>query len=232
MDELIIPRNITDVKPIRDIIYEYLRKAIMDGMIKPGERIIERSYAEKFNASRTPIREALRKLEMEGFVEYIPRRGVVAKGLDQNEIAEIYAIRRSLESLAIRSAVANITIEQVNLLEKIVDEAFTASESDNYELVVKQLRKFDEVMLDASQMPRLKKMISGLQESLRYYRKLNLASEKRRKIAVKEHAKILQAIIAKDSLQAENLLCEHIDRAKESLLKSFGDALSNQRQLR
>jgi DNA-binding GntR family transcriptional regulator len=56
MDELIVPSNVTDIKPIRDIIYEYLRRAIMDGVIKPGERIVERSYAEKFNASRTPIR--------------------------------------------------------------------------------------------------------------------------------------------------------------------------------
>lgn len=220
MDELVIPNDITNVKPIRDIIYEYLREAIMDGKIKPGERIIERSYAEKLNASRTPIREALRKLEMEGFVEYLPRRGVVAKGLDRDEIAEIYAIRRSLESLAIRSAVVNITPEQVKALEQAVANAFAANESEEYESVVEHLRLFDEIMLDASKMPRLKKMISGMQESLRCYRKLNLSSMKRRKTAIEEHKKILQAIIAKDVKLAEQRICEHIDRARDMLLEN------------
>ncbi len=221
MNELIVPDNITNVKPIRDIIYEYLRQAIMDGVIKPGERIIERSYAEKFNASRTPIREALRKLEMEGFVEYIPRRGVVAKGLDRNEITEIYAIRRSLEGLAIHAAVDNITLEQVKALEAVIAQALAANDCGNYELVVEQLHRFDEIMLEASKMPRLKKLINGLQESLRYYRKLNLASMKRRKTAIEEHSRILQAIIAKDAQLAEKLLCEHIERARDILLKNL-----------
>jgi DNA-binding GntR family transcriptional regulator len=221
MDELIVPSNVTDIKPIRDIIYEYLRRAIMDGVIKPGERIVERSYAEKFNASRTPIREAIRKLEMEGFVVYIPRHGVVAKGLNQEEIAEIYAIRCGLESLAVRAAVDNITKEQLHMLEEVVRQAVAANKDENCEQVVEKLRKFDEIILDASKMPRLKKMISGLQESLRYYRKRNLTSISRRQTAIKEHKQILEAIVNKDASLAEKLLCNHINGAKEVLLKNI-----------
>lgn len=220
MTDFYVPDGITNIKPIRDIIYEYLREAVMDGKIKPGERIVERDFAQKFNASRTPVRESLRKLEMEGLVEYIPRKGVVAKGLNRDEIAEIYAIRCSLESLAIRTAVTNITSEQTALLEKAVADAAAASDANDYELVIMKLRMFDEVILEASQMPRLKKMINGLQESLRYYRKLNLTNANRCKTAIQEHDKILQAIIGKNSQMAEQLLCEHIQCARDNLLKS------------
>lgn len=218
MNSLIVPSGITDVRPIRDIVYDYLREALVDGVIKPGERIVERTYAEKFNVSRTPIREVLRKLEMEGFVEYIPRRGIVAKGLNAAEIEEIYAIRISLERLAIRTAVGKISAAQLNRVKKVHEKTIAANEQDDVATVVTQMRKFDDLLFEAANMPKLQKMIAGLQESLRSYRKINLSGGSRRSLAIDEHGEILKAVINKDSDLAEQLVIAHIERARNSLL--------------
>ena len=218
MNSLIVPSGITDVRPIRDIVYDYLREALVDGVIKPGERIVERTYAEKFNVSRTPIREVLRKLEMEGFVEYIPRRGIVAKGLNAAEIEEIYAIRISLERLAIRTAVGKISAAQLNRVKKVHEKTIAANEQDDVATVVTQMRKFDDLLFEAANMPKLQKMIAGLQESLRSYRKINLSGGSRRSLAIDEHGEILKAVINKDADLAEQLVIAHVERARNSLL--------------
>lgn len=218
MNSLIVPSGITDIRPIRDIVYDYLREALVDGVIKPGERIVERSYAEKFNVSRTPIREVLRKLEMEGFVEYIPRRGIVAKGLNAAEIEEIYAIRISLERLAIRTAVNKISAAQLNKVKKVHERTLIANTAEDVTTVVAQMRKFDDLLFEAANMPKLQKMIASLQESLRSYRKINLSSGSRRNLAIEEHGQILQAVIDKNADLAEQLVIAHVDRARNSLL--------------
>lgn len=218
MTNFIVPSGITDIRPIRDIVYDHLREALIDGIIKPGERIVERTYAEKFNVSRTPIREVLRKLEMEGFVEYIPRRGIVAKGLNEVEIEEIYAIRISLERLALSMAVTKINRVQLSKVKKVHDRTVMANEINDVETVVTQMRKFDDLLFEAANMPRLQKMIAGLQESLRSYRKINLSGDNRRHLAIAEHGEILQAVINKDVDLAEKLVVEHIERARNSLL--------------
>lgn len=219
MSGLITPEDITRVKPLGDIIYEYLKKAVINGLIEPGERIIERSYAEKFNASRTPIREAIRKLEMEGLVEYVPRCGVVAKKLNPDEFAEIYAILCRLERLAIRAAVNNITQEQIQSLDKVLAKAGSVNQSRNDEQMVEQFRLFDEIILAASKMPLLIKMISRLQESLQRCKQFSLYSMYGRCSAIDEHLKIMQALRAQDAKLAEKLLCEHIDKINDRLLK-------------
>lgn len=219
MNDSIIQDQITAIRPIRDIVYDHLRAALMDGIIKPGERIVEREYAEKFGVSRTPIREVLRKLETEGLVEYIPRKGIVGKGFNKAEIEEIYAIRIRLETLAIKIATEKITAQQLQKVKEIHDLAATASKNGDFKTVVDSMRHFDDLLFEATGMPRLKKMIAGLQESLRSYRKINLSGGPRRDKAINEHGQILQAVIDKDPEIAEMLLRKHIERARDSLLK-------------
>lgn len=211
--------EITAIRPIRDIVYEYLRNAIMDGVIKPGERIVEREYAEKFGVSRTPIREVLRKLEMDGLIEYIPRQGVVAKSFNRAEIEEIYAIRVRLETLAIKIATEKITEQQLNKVKNMHLQAIQASDQGNFNKVADYMRSFDDLLFESIGMPKLRKMIAGLQESLSSYRKINLSSGERRDKAIKEHTQILQAVVDKDSELAEMLLRKHIERARDSLLE-------------
>ncbi|WP_406541568.1 GntR family transcriptional regulator [Clostridium ljungdahlii] len=112
--------EVTDLRPIREIVFERLRKAIIDGNLEPGDRLVETFIAENMGVSRTPVREAFRQLEIEGLAENIPRKGTIVKGISKEDIIEIYQIREVLEGLAFRLTCSRISEEQiVELKEKI-----------------------------------------------------------------------------------------------------------------
>ncbi len=213
--------DLKNIKPIRDIVYEQLRKAILEGTIKPGERIVENEYADMLNISRTPVREALRKLEIEGFVEYIPRKGVIVKGFSLKDIIEIFEIRKALECLAVKHVVENISDEEIEALKEIIKKMEEAGKEDNYERIVDICQHFHQSILDASSMPRLQSMISTLQEYLERFKRVTLAKDTRRTSAIKEHKEIMQAIIEKDVSKAEELTIKHIDASRKAFLNGY-----------
>ncbi|MGE5630136.1 MAG: GntR family transcriptional regulator [Caulobacteraceae bacterium] len=213
--------DMSNIKPIRDIVYEYLRKAVMEGELRPGERIIEKEYAEKLKISRTPIREALRKLETEGFVEYIPRKGVVVKGFTSKDIIEIYAIRKSLEGLAMKYVVENINEQEIEKLKSLVKHMKEADSAGNIEDVFVTCQEFNEVILNASRMPRLRDLINTLHEYLERFRRITMAKASRRADAIKEHSQILDAILDKDAKRAEKLVWEHLEASQKVFFNNF-----------
>lgn len=219
MADLLVPEGLTDVKPIREIIYDHLRQAILDGRITPGERLVERDIAAQFNASRTPVREAVRKLESEGYVEYLARKGVVVRGFNIEQIEEIYSIRKELECLAVRNAITRISSEQIVELKKIVDELEREWEERSPRSTSQGLHDFDNVVFNAAAMPLLTSFLHTLRDSLQRFSRINLTSHPRRKDAVKEHKEILEAIIDKDAERAEKLVRKHIENAREELIK-------------
>ena len=219
MDEVLITEQISEVKQLRDIIFEHLRQEILDGNLKPDERLIERDIATKLNVSRTPIREALRKLESEGFVEHVPRKGVIVHGFNSTEIEEIYDIRKELECLVVRKAISKITDQDIQILEVILKDLENEKKLDQAQVTAKGLHEFDEVILNMTKMPLLKNFVHSLKDSLMRYQKINLSHAPRRKNAIDEHKAILQAIIARDAARAEKLTIEHIDQSRAELFK-------------
>lgn len=219
MDDFYIPPELTSTKPIREVIYEYLREAILDGRLKPGMRLVERDLAEKFKASRTPIREALRKLETEEFLEYLPRRGDIVKSVNTEDVEEVYILREMLEALAIRHSVAHLTEADIEVLRGVVEKTQCAQEEDRIADVITGLREFDSILLKASKMKKLCGFVNSLQESLMSYRKFNLSNPDRRVLAVNEHQKIFEAILSRDADRAEGLVRRHIQAARDCLLK-------------
>ena len=220
MDDFEIPVGLTNNKPIREIIYEYLREAILDGRLKPGERLVERDLAEKFKISRTPIREALRKLETEDLLEYLPRRGDVVKGVKPEDIEEVYVLREMLEALAVRRSVVNITEAGLETLRLVADATKLAHQENRIDDVMRGLREFDSILLEASKMKQLRSLVNSLQESLRSYRKINLSNPERRTQAVQEHLEIFAAVMARDTDRAEGLVRRHIQKARDSMLQN------------
>lgn len=218
MGDLMITEQISEVKQLRDLIFEHLRQEILDGHLKPDDRLIERDIATKLNVSRTPIREALRKLESEGFVEHVPRKGVIVRGFNVTEIEEIYDIRKELECLVVRKAISKITDEDVQNLQLIL-EGLDIEETVDHQSTAKGLNQFDEVILNMTQMPLLKNFVHSLKESLIRYQRINLSNAPRRKSAIGEHKAILQAIIDRDAPKAEKLTIEHIDHSRDELFK-------------
>ena len=219
MGDLMITEQISEVKQLRDIIFEHLRQEILDGHLKPDDRLIERDIATKLTVSRTPIREALRKLELEGFVEHVPRKGVIVRGFNVTEIEEIYDIRKELECLVVRKAISRITDDDIKMLQLILEGLETEETVDQFQSTAKGLNQFDEVILTMTQMPLLKNFVHSLKESLIRYQRINLSHAPRRKSAIDEHKGILQAIIHRDAPLAERLTIEHIDHSREELFK-------------
>lgn len=221
MDQIFSEMEISNVKPIRDIVYEQLRKTILAGKMKPGERIVEKEYADKLNISRTPVREALRKLEMEGFVEYIPRKGVIVKEFTLKDIIEIYEIRKSLECLAVKNVIKNIKEDYIDNLKDIVEQMDILEAQGDYEGVFNICNDFHQTILSASEMPRLMNMISTLQEYLERFRRVTMSKDSRRHSAIQEHKEILEAIIDRDVKRAEKLTSEHIEKSRKVFLAEF-----------
>jgi len=212
---------INNVKPIRDIVYEQLREAILKGELKPGERIIEKDYADRLNISRTPIREALRKLETEGFVEYIPRKGVVVKSFNVNDIKEIYEIRKVLECFAVRKAIENIDDSSMEKLKATVEQMYLLEEQGDIKGVFEICQEFNEVIFNATGMPRLVDIINTLKEFIERFRRVTMSKSYRRLEAIKEHKGIYEAIIERDIEKAEKLVYEHLTNSERVCLKEF-----------
>lgn len=221
MEQVFGDMGINNVKPIRDIVYEQLRKTILAGNLKPGERIIEKEYADKLNISRTPVREALRKLEIEGFVEYIPRKGVVVKGFSFKDIIEIYEIRKSLECLAVKNVIKNVDDEYIEKLKSTVEQMDALESQGDIEGVFDICKDFHQTILSASEMPRLMSMINTLQEYLERFRRVTMSKDSRRLSAIKEHKEILEAIIDRDVERVQEIVSRHIDNSKEVFFAEF-----------
>ncbi len=224
MDSLHVPEGLTEVHPIREIIFEFLREAILEGRIHPGQRLIERDVAERFNASRTPVREALRKLEMEGFIERKGRRGDVVRSIKRSEMEEAYALRMALEPLMVRCAIERLDEAQKKKLEQLIAEAESFDEDDEGSHVSENLMQFDQLLLDACGMPKLKAILISLQENLRRFRRLNLSHRVRRTEAVLEHKEIYQAVLAGDTEKAEKLTKQHVQNSLDELTRELQKA--------
>jgi DNA-binding GntR family transcriptional regulator len=212
MDVFVRSTNFNQNVPIRQIVYESLRKTIISGIIPLGERIVEKEYAGRLNISRTPVREALRMLEMEELVEYVPRIGVVVKRISSEDVIEIFKIRHSLEILAITTAMDHITKEEIKEIEDLSNLAERMNKEGNRgEEVIDLFGEFNSKIYEASGMKRLNGMISRLNEYLHRFRHISMADYEKREQAIKEHREILKAIVEKNRDSIDNLIKKHLE---------------------
>ena len=221
IDEFVRNTDLSQNKPLREVIYESLKSTIISGRIPVGERIVEKEYAEKLNISRTPIREALKRLELEELVEYIPRVGVIVKRISREDVIEIYKIRHSLEVLAAVTAMENITSEQIKDIGNLLDLTEQKNNEDKVEEVMKLFETFNTKIYQASKMNRLAGMISRLNEYLQRFRNISIAERERRDLALMEHRKILEAIVEKNKDDITLLIKKHLDHSLEIVLKEI-----------
>ncbi|MDR3229983.1 MAG: GntR family transcriptional regulator [Synergistaceae bacterium] len=206
---------IEDVKPIRELVYEYLKNAIGSGEISSGERLNESELAVKLNVSRTPIREAIRMLEADGLVESLPRRGVVVRNIDISEIIEIYMIRQALEVMVFRSAALRITPEELEKARRCIQEAesrLTGKKLEEY-FLINEL--FTNTIVEAGRLPRVKQLIASYRDQLRRYRKVTLSDPGRQQEVIRQHSEILGAIEAREIERVGALVFEHLEGALE-----------------
>lgn len=227
MDEFVRNTNFNQNKPIREIVYEGLRKTVISGIIPVGERIVEKEYAERLNISRTPVREAIRRLEEEELVENIPRVGVVVKRISEEDIIEVYKIRQSLEVLATITAMEHITKEEMDELEQLLDLTEQKNKEGDVKEVIRLFGEFNSLIYKASRMKRLASMISKLNDYIKKFRDISITDDKRREKALVEHRAILKAIEEKNTKDIDKLIKEHLDISLDIVYSTMKDEEEN-----
>ena len=213
---MIIEKN----KSMREKVYDTLKQMIIDGVIKPGERIIETEYSNKFQISRTPIREAIRMLELEGLVES-QTTGVIVKTLTREEISEIYKIRIALESLIIEEIIKKINNQDIKKLEKVLKNTKKAFEVKDIEKVFSLFTEFNQILYDIASLPKVTGMINNINLYLKRFRKLSIDNPSRKEEAFEDHVQILEAIKNKELSTAISINRMHLEKSMNFILSKL-----------
>lgn len=217
----LLPVKLDGYKPLREIVFETLRNAIIKQILKPGERLMEIQLADELGVSRTPVREAIRKLELEGLVVMVPRRGAYVAGISMRDIHEVFQVRGALEALAAGLAAERITPEELEDMERQLVKEAEETEANNLRSIVEIDTSFHDIMYKAARNQKLIQMVNNLQEQLQRFRSASLARPGRSKTALDEHKKIVEALAARDNKLAEQLAIEHIENAENAMILSL-----------
>ena len=218
MREKLIPVKLDGYKPLRELVFEALREAVISGRLKPGERLMEIQLAEELGVSRTPVREAIRKLELEGLVIMLPRKGAYVADISSRDLVEIFEVRCALERLAAGLAAERITPEELEELESILVRISECVDNGDLDKFVEHDIIFHDVLYKVSRNLRLAQIISSFREQIRRFRMDSLAQPGRMKAALEEHKKIVDAISQRDVALAERLAVKHIENAETRLM--------------
>jgi len=202
-----------------DAIYSVLRECIIEGILPPGHRLQPGELSQSMNVSRTPVREALRRLEAEEFLMPQSRKGLIVRELSGKELTEIFQIREELEGLAARLAAQNITEFELASLEKIVEEMGVRLREDPSHL--RELTgEFHFQVARASHNSHLFQMIKELQERVRRFENSTLSLPGRAEEAIKEHRSLVKALEKRDTEEAESIVRTYRRRSLEIRLNT------------
>jgi DNA-binding GntR family transcriptional regulator len=201
--------------PLRDRIHEHMRAAILSGELAAGTPVVEADLALRFGASRTPVREALRRLESEGLLQPRGQRGSVVRALDPDEVDCVFEIREALESLAARRAARSISAAALDELRAHV--AGMRAALDDPHAMERSDTAFHDTILASAGGERLRKMLGDVHEELILNRLLSLTATDRRRETIAEHEAILVALAAHDEEAAARLSAAHIAAARAAV---------------
>ena len=186
-----------------------LRRAIVAGDLPPGQQIRQDALAERFGVSRVPLREALKILEGEGQVTYLPHRGYFVAELDVADLREVYLLRDLLESEAVRQAVPRLTAEDLSRIEAAADDVEQGADAQDLLEMTAANRRFHVLVIDAAGLPRLARLTRILWDATDAYRSLYYADPDHRQAVAQEHQAVISALRDQDTERAVILLAEH-----------------------
>ncbi len=204
--------DLSQRRPLRDEAYVVLRQAILSGQFKPGDRLVERRVAAELGLSRSPVREAFRRLEQDRLVT-VARQGVVVQGLTPRDVEELYQIRQQLEALAARLAARQFAPEHLPRLEEILSRTVEAIAANDSAAISAEGIKFHEALADIGDNCHLKWLLASITEEIHRFRTLYLNIPARSQSALQEHRQILAAVAAHDQDLAGRLMAEHVSHA-------------------
>ncbi len=199
-------KNIEKHLTLREKILETIRDSIIAGVLKPGEKVAEPELAERFGISRTPIREAFRQLESEGYLQVVPRKGAVVAAFSQRDVEEFYAIKSILEGYAARRACDKLTPREIEKLQAINDRLRNLAAEGDVKHFFKVHNSFHDLFVKAADNDKLTEMIGSLVGRFQRLRIASLSVPGRMEFSVMEHQKIIDAFKDKDAALAESLV--------------------------
>ena len=207
--------------PLRDVVFNTLRQAILKGELEPGERLMEIQLSERLGVSRTPIREAIRKLELEGLVLMIPRKGAEVAKISETSLREVLEVRRSSEELAAELACQRIGERELLDLEE-AEEAFAEAIINGEPMEIAESDEhYHDLIYQATGNSRLVQILNNLREQMYRYRLEYIKDEDKRQILVVEHEHILQALKNHDIQDAKSAVRGHIDNQQLTVSKNI-----------
>ncbi|CAG0978303.1 GntR family transcriptional regulator [Geobacter sp.] len=207
---------------LREKILETIRDAIMTGALRPGEKVAEPDLAERFGISRTPIREAFRQLESEGYLTVIPRKGAVVTSFSPRDVEEFYAIKSILEGYAARRACEKLSVKDIERLRTINDRLRHMADDGDIKHFFRIHNDFHELFLKAADNEKLYELITNLVRKFQRLRYASLSLPGRMKISVQEHDKIIEAFLKRDADKAETLVRKNAEYGGKVLMQDDG----------
>ena len=198
--------------PLREVVFNTLRRAILRGELVPGQRLMEIQLAEKMGVSRTPVREAIRKLELEGLVVMIPRKGAEVAHISGKNLRDVLEVRRALEELAGELACKRMTEEELRQLEKANHKFISVLGSDDITVIAQADEAFHGLIYRATDNDRLIQMVNHLREQMYRYRIEHIKDRSQRKLLVQEHQEIMRALSARDVEATRRTIRNHINK--------------------
>ena len=198
-------------------VFQQLRDDILNGKYKENDELREITIGNELGVSRTPVREALRQLELEGLIQIIPNKGAYVHGITTKDVNDIYSMRSLLEGLCVRWATENITEEQMQQLEEVMLLSEYHLGQEKSDQVVLLDGKFHEILYQASDSRMLEHLLGDFHRYVRMARRKSVEQKGRADLSVKEHRAILDAIKSKDADKAEALANQHMQKVMENL---------------
>lgn len=213
-----------DYSPLREVVFKTIRQAIIEGKFQPGERLMEVSLANKLGVSRTPVREAMRMLELEGLVVMIPRRGAEVARITVKDLRDTLEVRLAMESLSVRLACERIDDEGRDKLKKASVKFKEAVKSKKVSAIVESDEEFHNVIYACSKNKRLINITQNLREQVYRYRLEYVRDFSYHDNLIKEHDLITMAILDGDAVTAEKIMNEHIYNQEQIVIRNVINA--------
>ena len=209
--------NMNAYLPLRDVVFNTLREAILKGDLKPGERLMELQLASKLGVSRTPIREAIRMLEQEGLAVTTPRKGAEVAKMTLKDMEDVLEIRDALDELAVRIACQKISDEQLKQLEDMKELFEKSTQTGNVKKIAEADVTFHDVIYEATGIPKLVTLLNNLREQVYRYRVEYIKDPKNYPTLIAEHEAILESLKNRDVKNAVEAMHVHVANQAEAV---------------
>lgn len=210
-------------KPLREVVYDSLKKSILHGKLKAGQRLIEETLANQIGISRTPVREAFHKLERDDLVSRLPKGGFAVREFTKEDVEEIFGIRIALESYAAYLAAIHITQDKISVLKKKANESEGILQKGDDEKAVQLYTEFHDLLYKSCKSKKLIEMINNFRDYFYRYRSALLHTPNGFKTSISDHRQMIEAMKKQNPRLVERLVRSYLERGKEIILKEINE---------